>query len=127
MYAKSIASLAAASALMTSAGSQGVNLTGEGLRKALAGKTVVLQTSVGSIPISYQANGTMTGRARSMPVYVGPEHDSGTWWVRADQVCQKWSKWLDGKQHCFTVRLDGRIVHWRSNDGRTGTATIASN
>lgn len=127
MYAKWIAVVGVVTGVITPAGSQGTNLTGEGLRKALAGKTVVLHTSVGSIPINYQLNGTMTGQARSMPIYVGPDRDAGTWWVRADQVCQKWNTWLSGKAHCFTVRLDGRVVHWRSNDGRTGTATIASN
>ncbi len=124
---RGVAACAALFGLSAGALAQGANLNGDALRQALAGKTVLLHTPVGSIPISYQSNGTMSGRAKSMQMYVGSEQDSGTWWIKADQVCQKWSKWLDGKSHCFTLRLDGRVVHWRSTDGRTGTATIASN
>ncbi len=127
MVFRGVAACAALFGLSSGALAQGANLNGDALRQALAGKTVLLHTPVGSIPISYQSNGTMSGRAKSMQMYVGSEQDSGTWWIKADQVCQKWSKWLDGKSHCFTLRLDGRVVHWRSTDGRTGTATIASN
>jgi len=127
MGVKCVATCAVFVGIASSALAQGAHLNGDALRQALAGKTVVLHTPVGSIPINYQSNGTMSGRAHSMQMYVGSEKDNGTWWIKADQVCQKWSKWLDGKSHCFTLRLDGRVVHWRSNDGRTGTATIASN
>ena len=127
MVFKGVVGFAIVVGIGSSAAAQGANLNGDALRQALAGKTVLLHTPVGSIPISYQTNGTMSGRARSMQMYVGSEQDSGTWWIKADQVCQKWTKWLEGKSHCFTLRLDGRVVHWRSTDGRTGTATIASN
>ena len=102
-------------------------LAGDALRQVLVGKTVMLNTPVGTIPISYRENGTMSGQAKDMQLYVGRERDSGTWWVSADQICQKWETWLKGRAHCFTVRLEGRKVHWRSTDGRTGTAIIASN
>lgn len=38
-------------------------LAGETLRSTVAGKTVFLATPVGSLPINYRSNGTMTGRA----------------------------------------------------------------
>ena len=121
--------LVAAAASVSVAGAAGAErgvLSGDGLRAMVAGKTVVLNTPVGGIPISYGANGTMTGRARNMALYTGQERDKGNWWVKSDQICQQWDKWLDGRAWCFTFRLDGRTVHWRRNDGTTGTATIAS-
>lgn len=102
-------------------------LAGDNLRQMVIGKTVVLNTPMGGIPISFRDNGTMTGRAHGMTSYSLRNTDSGRWWVSSDQLCQKWDSWLQGRAHCITVRMDGRTVHWRSTDGRTGTATIASN
>ncbi len=102
-------------------------LSGDALKEMVVGKTVVLNTPMGGIPISYSGNGTMTGRAKDMRLYTGRERDQGIWWVNADQICQKWDTWLDGRSYCFKLRLEGRVVHWRRNDGHSGTATIASN
>ena len=101
-------------------------LSGPQLQKFVAGKTVVLHTSIGGVPITYSGNGTMSGAAKSMAMYAGRERDKGRWRVLGDQICQKWDVWLEGKSYCFTFRLDGRTVHWRGLDGRSGTATIAS-
>lgn len=122
-----IAIAAVATALMSPAESEPARLSGSALRGFVAGKTVVLSTSLGSIPISYRDNGTMQGRAGSLALYTGRTQDHGTWWVVADQICQRWGTWLDGQAHCITFRLNGRVVHWRSNNGYEGTATIASN
>lgn len=100
---------------------------GDALKRMVAGKTVRMDTPVGTIPVSYRANGTMTGRAKDMQLYLGNERDAGHWWVAANRICQKWDVWLSAKPYCFTVRLDGRLVHWRTDDGRSGTATIAHN
>ncbi|MFM9937882.1 MAG: hypothetical protein ACKVP7_00130 [Hyphomicrobiaceae bacterium] len=118
-----LASLAACGAALA----EGQHLNGDALKQMVVGKTVVLNTPVGGIPISYSGNGTMTGRAKDMQLYTGRERDKGVWWVNADQICQKWDTWLDGRSYCFKLRVDGRTVHWRRNDGHTGTATIASN
>jgi hypothetical protein len=67
----------------------------------------------------------MSGHSRQLASYTGSERDSGTWWVSRDRLCQRWDKWLDGKSYCFTLRRDGRTVHWTRNDGTTGVATIA--
>lgn len=95
----------------------------------VAGKTFILATGMGALPISYRGNGTMHGRAGSQPLaaYTGQSQDQGVWWVAGGQVCQRWAKWLEGRSHCFTFRVDGRVVHWRSSDGHEGTAVIASN
>jgi hypothetical protein len=118
---------AAALAAVSSDGARAeAQLAGDALKHAVVNRTVVLNTPVGGIPISYRDNGTMTGSAKDMQLYTGRERDRGTWWVKADQLCQKWDNWLAGRAYCFTLRLDGHTVHWRRNDGRTGTATIAS-
>lgn len=101
-------------------------LAGDALKAAVAGKTVVLDTPVGGIPISYRDNGTMIGRAKDLSLYTGQERDRGRWWIKDDKICQQWEVWLEGRAFCFTMRLEGQTVHWRRNDGRTGTAKIAS-
>lgn len=112
---------------VASARAESAHLTGEALKQMISGRTVVLNTPVGGIPISYRGDGTMVGRAKDLKMYTGQERDKGTWWVKSDQVCQKWETWLEGRSYCFTLRLEGKVVHWRRNDGRSGTATIAAN
>lgn len=107
------------------AASEPAALSGAGLKSAVAGKTVHVSTPVGSLPITYRANGTMTGRSRLLGGYSGPESDSGTWWVNNDRLCQRWQSWLDGKQHCYRMQVSGTTVHWSRDDGRKGTATIS--
>ena len=101
-------------------------LSGEALRTTLTGKTVVLNTPVGGIPIDYRDNGTMVGRAKDLSMYVGAERDTGRWWIKSDQVCQKWDIWLGARAYCFTLRVVGRTVHWTRNDGEAGTARLAN-
>lgn len=101
-------------------------LEGETLRKAIAGKTVSLQTSMGGLPISYRADGTMQGRAGPLATYTGAARDSGRWWIVADQLCQRWNTWLGGTSYCFKLRQQGTgSVHWTRSDGLSGMATIA--
>jgi hypothetical protein len=100
-------------------------LVGEALRSAVSGRTVMLSTPLGGLPISYAANGTMTGQAGQLASYVGSASDHGAWWVTRDKLCQRWDKWLDGKSYCFSLRKDGSTVHWTRNDGQSGVATIS--
>jgi hypothetical protein len=97
----------------------------EALRKTVAGKTVHLATPLGGLPISFRADGTMSGKAGSLAAYTGSERDRGRWWVVADKLCQRWNSWLGGKAYCFTLRRQGGgTVHWVRSDGLSGTATI---
>ena len=50
--------------------------------------------------------------------------DNGKWWVENDQLCQKWTSWMDGKQYCYKLTQQGASVRWVRNDGRSGTARI---
>lgn len=99
-------------------------LSGDLLRDTVAGKTVLLHTRVGDIPITYRANGTMIGRAGDLVAYTGQERDRGRWWVQDDKLCQQWETWLEGRAYCATIRQDGPTVHWVRNDGQRGKATI---
>jgi hypothetical protein len=109
------------------AGAEPGALTGEALRKAVAGKTVVLDTPIGiALPISYRGDGTMSGRAGELANYVGAARDSGTWWISRDRICQKWSTWLEGKTTCFSVTQQGSSITWQTDAGTSGTGTIAA-
>lgn len=122
-----LAAAAAALVLVGVTPAEAQKLSDDGLKQTVAGKTVVLNTPMGGLPISYRANGTMSGRAKNMAMYTGRESDKGRWWVKSDQICQQWDSWLDGRAWCFSFNLSGRTVHWTRTDGTTGTATIASN
>ena len=101
-------------------------LSGDALRDTVAGRTMVVDTPVGGLPIRYQVNGTMTGQSKAIAQFTGTARDSGTWWVSSNKLCQRWDNWLDGKQHCMTIRKDGHTsLQWESNDGRSGTATVS--
>jgi hypothetical protein len=99
-------------------------LVGEALRRAVSGKTVHIATSIGSFPIRYKSNGTMTGQAPVFVASLGGENDSGKWWVVEDRLCQRWYQWLDAKQYCFKLQRVGATVYWLRDDGLSGTATI---
>jgi hypothetical protein len=97
---------------------------GQSLRRIVAGKTIELNTPLGSLPISYRMDGTMQGKTDALAYYTGSAADSGIWWIAANKLCQRWQKWLGGKSYCFTLQQQGRDVQWTRNDGLTGTATI---
>jgi hypothetical protein len=99
-------------------------LTGEALRQAVSGRTVLIATAIGSFPIRYKSNGTMTGRAPAFVASLGTERDRGRWWIADDRLCQRWYRWLAAKRYCFKLQHVSGIVHWLRDDGLSGTATI---
>lgn len=103
-------------------------ITGDELTAAFAGRTVVIETPVGMVPVLFKADGSMEGRSKEVARYVGVEHDTGTWWVSKDRqrMCQKWRSWMDGKLHCFTLRQEGAVLYWLRGDGEKGLARIAA-
>jgi hypothetical protein len=96
------------------------------LRTAVVGKTLRLDTAIGAIPISFRADGTMTGRSQDLANYLGRSYDTGTWWIDSNQLCQKWKLWMDAKPYCFTLKQAGAQVHWTRNDGLKGTITVSN-
>lgn len=118
--------------LMASAGavmSEGKGLSGDALRKLVSGRTIVVSTPVGGLPVTYRADGTLSGAANGLQVLAGagPKHDTGRWWISANQVCQQWNVWLEARQFCYEMRVEGDKVHWKRSDGRTGTSEIKAN
>jgi hypothetical protein len=76
--------------LAVSAPAEPSKLTGEALRQAVSGKTVLIATPIGSLPIRYNSNGTMTGRAPAFVASLGTKRDRGQWWIADDRLCQRW-------------------------------------
>ena len=102
-------------------------LAGNELRQAISGKTVYLNISGFELPIRYSSNGRMTGKMSTVAASFSRgdgARDSGKWWVANDQLCQKWTSWMDGKQYCYKLTRNGGTVRWVRNDGRSGTARI---
>jgi hypothetical protein len=54
-------------------------LRGDALKKAVSGKTVHLATPLGTLPIRFRMNGTISGTAGEMAAYTGSAADSGRW------------------------------------------------
>jgi hypothetical protein len=97
------------------------------LRKAVSGKTVYLKISGFELPIRYAASGSMTGSMSTVAAALARgdgASDRGKWWIAGDQLCQRWTSWMDGKSYCYQLTLKGTSVRWVRNDGRSGTARI---
>ena len=107
---------------------ESISLAGDELRQAVTGKTVYLKVSGFDLPIRYASNGRMTGRVGAVAASFSRgdgASDTGKWWVDNDQLCQKWSSWLEAKSYCFRLTRDGNSVHWVRDDGLSGTARIS--
>jgi hypothetical protein len=103
------------------------SLSGDELRKAVSGKTVYLNVSGFELPIRYAANGSMSGKMGTVAASFSRgdgASDTGKWWVAENQLCQKWSSWMDGKAYCYNLTRQGNTVRWVRNDGRSGTARL---
>jgi len=108
-------------------GAESGKLVGDELKQAIVGKTVYLNVSGFELPIRYAANGRMTGKMGTVAASLSRgdgASDSGKWWVADDQLCQKWTSWMDSKQYCYKLTRKGATVRWVRNDGRSGTARI---
>lgn len=124
---KVLSAAAAAALLMLAPAFAGpAALSGDELRRMVAGRTIVLDTPVGGLPIVYRPDGSLSGKLNVMAAGVmsGPREDKGRWWIAANEICQQWNAWLDGRRHCYSMRVEGKVVHWRRGDGRTGTARL---
>ena len=52
--------------------------------------------------------------------------NTGKGWVNGEKLCHKWKQWFSGELKCLRIARDGRLIHWTSLDGDTGTATIVA-
>jgi hypothetical protein len=104
-----------------------VTLAGDELKNAISGKTVYLNISGFELPIVYSPNGRMKGTMGAVAASFSRGDgatDRGKWWVENDQLCQKWTSWMDGQSYCYKLTRNGNVVNWVRNDGHSGTARI---
>jgi len=111
----------------SSASAEPVRLSDQGIKDAITGTTLHLDTPLGTkLPVRYSEDGALAGRAGGMVAnYLGARLDSGRWWVSKGRLCHKWKRWFEGKLQCLRLSKAGRRILWRRDDGKTGTATIA--
>jgi hypothetical protein len=129
LLAATVAALAlsATSGFTGEAQAKSVSLTGDQLRQAVCGKTVYLNISGFELPIRYSAGGTMSGSMGIVAAALARgdgASDHGTWWIADDQLCQRWTSWMDGKSYCYKLTQTGSSVRWVRDDGHSGTARI---
>ena len=103
------------------------SLSADELRRAVAGKTVYLDVSGFELPIRYLDHGRMSGRMGTVAATLSigdPVSDSGVWWIEANQLCQRWTSWMDGQIHCYKISRQGNAINRLREDGVSGTARI---
>jgi hypothetical protein len=104
-----------------------VNPADEAIQKLISGKTFLLDATFGvTIPIVFRRNGTMHGEAGSLASYLGAGTDHGRWWTSKGRLCHRWSVWLEREVQCLKLRQTGSVIHWIRDDGKSGTARLAS-
>lgn len=122
-----LAAACSALALGAALAAEPASLSGDELRKAVSGKTVYLTISGFELPIRYSPSGSMEGSmgvvAASLARGDGAS-DRGKWWISGNQLCQRWTSWMEGKSYCYTLTRQGNSVRWLRDDGRSGTARI---
>jgi GntR family transcriptional regulator/MocR family aminotransferase len=97
----------------------GKQLKGDAIAAALAGGTLKGVNSYGNpYTVRVLADGSLDGVAGKNGEYT----DKGHWRVEGDRFCRQWQTWLDGKEDCFLVVLDGTQVAWFRPDGSFATA-----
>ena len=105
---------------------QPARLSGQEITDLIAGATVEIDTPLGTrLPIRYTVDGKISGQARDLASYLGAASDTGRWWATSDQLCHQWNRWFDSKPQCLRLSKEGRTIHWRNQDGNSGTAMIA--
>lgn len=116
----------AAMALLASFGAAGAAeiITAEAVRPTLAGKTIQIATPMGTVPVNFRPDGSMTGGSQGLASYAMATTDRGRWWVSGNKLCQQWQSWFDKATHCFELRRAGQTIYW-SGGGRSGVATIS--
>jgi hypothetical protein len=77
MFRRLLLILVIQSGLAVSALAEPSKLTGEPLRQAVSGMTVLIATPIGSFPIHYRSNGTMTGQAPAFVAGLGTDRGPG--------------------------------------------------
>ncbi len=93
--------------------SAGAWLTGEELREALSGATMLYREVNGwPCTITYHADGTMTGRRG----FANEDEDQGRWRVDGDRWYRKWDRWVYGEERAYFIVIDGDKIKFFNDD-----------
>lgn len=110
---------------VTSAIAAESKMTGPMLTETVPGSTIALDTPIGTkIPMTFGADGIVTGEAGILASYLGSAKDRGRWSVENHKLCIKWFRWFDSQPRCMEITIDGERITWRRDDGDTGTGTL---
>lgn len=103
-------------------------LTEEMLKHYIPGAQINLDTPLGSvIPVTYEADGSLHGKAGAVAFFLGSQTDRGKWWISRSRLCQQWKTWFNGRKNCVKVyRRDDNRISWIDQDGDKGTGTIVA-
>lgn len=102
-------------------------LSGRAIDDTVRGRRVYLAVPLGGeFPLHYRADGTVDGSGTALGLgRVMKPTDSGRWWVAGNRLCQRWTRWYDGRTFCFTLRRTGpATLAWTRDDGLSGTARV---
>lgn len=106
---------------------QASELSSAEIRSKIAGKRVLLNTGYGiKFPLVYKTSGRVTGdgTGTGLGQYFAPK-ETGNWWIRDNQMCQKFPTWYKGRTFCFKLEnKGGNKLLWKRDDGKSGTATV---
>ena len=90
--------------LKGSPGDRGKPLSGNEIKAALVGNSIVGETRMGPLTIYFPSYGEMRG-LRSFHY-----RDDGTWRVTEDSFCGEWNNWLGTMARCWRVYRSGDTV-----------------
>ena len=104
------------------AGGEKPRLDNGALNSLIPGLTLLYKTVYGEpCTIEVRNDGELVGRAG----YANEDRDTGKWWIEGDRWFRKWDRWAYGEAASFSIRIEGDILSWLDDDGRTvDTAVI---
>ena len=98
------------------------------IKQTVVGKRFLLATRFGiEFPLVYKSNGSVAGdgSGTGLGKFFAPK-ETGKWWIKGRELCQKFPTWYDGRTQCFTLEKIGRgKFKWQTKDGRSGIARVS--
>ncbi|MEM8749320.1 MAG: hypothetical protein AAGF28_03415 [Pseudomonadota bacterium] len=117
-----------ACAFVAAAPANAKKLSSSEIRSTISDKRVMLATRWGGFPLVYDSSKRVTGDGTGLGLarFFAPK-ETGNWWVKSGQLCQKFPTWYRGRTFCFTLTKTGpKELKWVREDGYSGTATITN-
>lgn len=103
------------------------NMSGAEIKDKINGKRVLLSTRWGiEFPLIYSKSGRVTGdgTGTGLGKFFAPK-ETGKWWIRNNQMCQKFPTWYKGRTFCFSLEdKGGNQFIWKRDDGASGKARV---